>query len=143
MAKSGYRKARKVRPNERVDGYDSGFEKRLHETCLTTWAIHGTQLAYYSKHTYHPDFVKMIDGITWLVEAKGRFWDSKEYSKYLWVRECLPEDHKLVFIFYNPEHPMPRAKKRRDGTKRTHGEWATDNNFDWYTKDTFPEELNE
>ena len=26
---------------------------------------------------------------------------------------------------------MPQAKKRKDGTKRTHAEWAEKNNFKW------------
>ena len=34
---------------------------------------------------------------------------------------------------------MPGAKIRKDGTKRTHGEWATANGFRWYTEDTLPD----
>ena len=26
-----------------------------------------------------------------LLEAKGRFWDYAEYSKYIWIREALKE----------------------------------------------------
>ena len=33
---------------------------------------------------------------------------------------------------------MPQAKRRKDGTKRSHGEWATDNDFRWYTEETLP-----
>lgn len=142
MAKSGYRKARKVRPNERTeDGYDSKFERNLHKGVLKSWQEHGQKLAYYSKHEYHPDFVKVIDGITWLIEAKGRFWDSAEYSKYLWIRESLPEDYKLIFVFMKPNNPMPRAKMRKCGTKRTMADWADHNNFEHYTMDNFPKEL--
>jgi hypothetical protein len=36
---------------------------------------------------------------------------------------------------------MPGATKRKDGTKRTHAEWAEANNFKWYTEETLPEEL--
>ena len=35
---------------------------------------------------------------------------------------------------------MPQAKRRKDGTKRSHGEWASDNGFRWFTVDTLPEE---
>ena len=28
----------------------------------------------------------------------------------------------------------------KDGSKRSHGEWASKNNFKWYTSDTLPEE---
>ena len=34
---------------------------------------------------------------------------------------------------------MPNSKMRKDGTKRTHGEWATSNGFRWYTEDTLPD----
>ena len=35
---------------------------------------------------------------------------------------------------------MPGAKKRKDGTKRTHAEWAETNNFTWYSEETLPKE---
>ena len=141
-AKSGYRKPRKKRPNERVGGYDSGLEKRLHEGVLKRWKVHPEQLAYIIKSHYHPDFGgRKIKGINYIIEAKGRFWDSKEYSKYLWIRESLPEDYKLIFIFENPNTPMPNAKKRKDGTKRTMGEWAESHGFEYYTEANFPKEL--
>jgi len=34
---------------------------------------------------------------------------------------------------------MPFAQKRKDGSKRSHAEWADKNNFKWYTSDTLPE----
>ena len=52
----------------------------------------------------------------------------------------LPKNTELVFLFANPNAPMPQAKRRKDGTKRSHGEWASKNNFKWYTSDTLPEE---
>ena len=36
---------------------------------------------------------------------------------------------------------MPGAKKRKDGTKRTHAEWAEANEFKWYSEETLPEEF--
>ena len=34
---------------------------------------------------------------------------------------------------------MPGAKRRKDGTKRSHAEWADKNKFTWYTEETLPE----
>jgi hypothetical protein len=74
-----------------------------------------------------------------LLEAKGRFWDYAEYSKYVWISKVLPKDTELVFLFANSSAPMPQAKRRKDGTKRSHGEWATANGFQWYSEDTIPD----
>tara|TARA_B100001750_G_scaffold248389_1_gene279033 strand:+ start:5696 stop:5857 length:162 start_codon:yes stop_codon:yes gene_type:complete len=35
---------------------------------------------------------------------------------------------------------MPGAKRRKDGTKRSHGEWATKNEFIWYSEDSIPDD---
>jgi len=98
-------------------GYDSLWEATLHETVLQEW-----------KH--HWD----------ILEAKGRFWDYAEYSKYIHIREALPKGYELVFLFQKPFSPMPGAKVRKDKTKRTHAEWAETNNFTWYSEDTLPKE---
>ena len=45
----------------------------------------------------------------------------------------------MVFLFANPASPMPGAKRRKDGTKRTHAEWAETNGFRWYSEDTMPD----
>ena len=52
----------------------------------------------------------------------------------------LPDNTELVFLFADPQLPMPMAKKRKDGTKRSHAEWADANKFRWYTIATIPEE---
>lgn len=134
------RKPRRKRPNERVAGYDSEFELRLHQGLLKKWDVHSEIIPYHMPKKYHPDFIRQFDGLTILVEAKGRFWDSAEYSKYLSVRDCLPENYELVFLFYNPDLPMPRAKVRRDGTKRSHREWAESNGFRWFDEKNFPKQ---
>jgi len=90
-------------------------------------------------HTYEPDFVKAIGDKEYLLEAKGRFWDYQEYNKYIWIRKALAENQELVFLFLSPFAPMPQAKKRKDGTKRSHAEWAETNNFTWYSEDTLPD----
>ena len=96
-----------------------------------------TYREYIIKRKYEPDFVKG----NIILEAKGRFWDHAEYSKYVWIRESLPDTMELVFLFQKPYSPMPGATKRKDGTKRTHAEWAEANNFKWYTEETLPEEF--
>ena len=68
------------------------------------------------------------------------FWDFQEYSKYKWIKKALPKSTELGFLFYNPDAPMPQAKKRRDGTKRSHVEWAEANEFRWFIEQTLPKE---
>lgn len=140
--RSGSRKPRVQRPVEKdlVTGYDSNFEYELHQGVLKTWDFHSETIDYIIEHTYHPDFIKQIDGKTILVEAKGRFWDNAEFSKYIWINKALPDDYELVFLFAEPNAPMPQAKRRRDGTKRTHAEWADSKGFRWYSEFSFPEE---
>jgi hypothetical protein len=121
-------------------GYDSAWEFDMHQTILKDWKHHWDVIKYVVKHKYEPDFVKQIDGKTILLEAKGRFWDYAEYSKYIHIREALPANTELVFFFQKPFSPMPGAKVRKDGTKRTHAEWAETNNFRWYSEDTLPDD---
>jgi len=130
---------RKIRPREKnvPKGYDSKWEYTLHQTVLKSWNHHTDKVPYVVEHKYEPDFVK--DRI--LIEAKGRFWDHAEYSKYIWIRKSLPDTMELIFLFQKPYAPMPGAKKRKDGTKRTHAEWAEANEFTWYSEETLPKEF--
>ena len=137
------RKPRKARPKQKnvPKGYDSRWEYDIHKSILKKWEHHKSEVIQYTvTHTYEPDFVKTIGRKVILLEAKGRFWDYAEYSKYVWIRKSLPKHVELVFLFQKPYSPMPQAKKRKDGTKRTHAEWAEKNNFKWYSEDTLPEE---
>lgn len=133
---------RKARPKKInvPKGYDSLWEYNLHETILQDWKHHWDNISYVVKHKYEPDFVKILNNKTILLEAKGRFWDYAEYSKYIHIRTALPTDYELVFLFQKPFAPMPAAKKRKDGTKRTHAEWAEKNNFKWYDEESLPKE---
>ena len=132
---------RKPRPKKTgvPKGYDSKWEYDIHQTILKDWKHHYESIKYIIKKEYEVDFAKTIGGKTILLEAKGRFWDYAEYSKYLWVRKALPANMELVFLFQKPYAPMPAAKKRQDGTKRTHAEWAEANDFIWYSEDTLPD----
>ena len=136
------RKPRKPRPKKInvPKGYDSLWEYGVHQDLLGDWKHHWETIEYVVKHNYEADFVREFDGKIVLLEAKGRFWDYAEYSKYIHIRNALPEYMELVFLFQKPFSPMPGAKVRRDKTKRTHAEWAEKNNFRWFSEETLPEE---
>ena len=136
------RKPRVKRPKEKnvPKGYDSKWEAELHKKQLKTWSLHNKSVPYVVEHVYWPDFIKVIDGKTILLESKGRFWDYQEYNKYIWVKKALPDDCELVFLFASPYAPMPGARKRKNGTKFNHSEWATKNKFRWFSEKTFPKE---
>jgi len=134
------RKPRVKRPKkEKMNGYDSIWEYVLHDTLLKDWEHHSNKVEYTVNHTYEPDFVRTLQDKLILLESKGRFWDYPEYSKYIWIKKHLSENVELVFLFANPSAPMPGSKIRKDGTKRTHGEWATANGFRWFTEQTLPD----
>jgi len=140
-------------------GYDSYLEYELHKNELKGCTYHPEKrIQYVSKHSYEPDFVTEIclekdckctksrrcgrtKGI--LVEVKGRFRERKEASKYLDIRESLSQEdqaagnksqaeQELIFLFQDSDKPMPFAQRRKDGTKQTHGEWASKNGFRFY-----------
>mgnify|MGYP005825312977 FL=1 len=136
------RKPRVKRPVEKnvPTNYDSIWEYTLHSGLLKQWDHHSEKIPYVVNHTYHPDFVRKIGKIKYYIEAKGRFWDYQEYSKYLWINKMLPPNTKLVFLFANAAAPMPQSKRRKDGTKRSHAEWATANGFLWYSEESIPDE---
>ncbi len=137
------RKPRKIRPKDKnaPRGYDSLWEYEIHQRLFGNWLHHYDTIKYNVPKKYEPDFVKVFDeNKVILIEAKGRFWDYAEYSKYIHVRDALEDNAELVFFFQKPLAPMPQSKKRRDGTKRTHAEWAETNNFRWFDEDTLPEE---
>lgn len=123
-------------------GYDSGLEHELHEGALSDCKHHTEKLHYVSRHTYQPDFTKEVAGKTLYIEVKGRFRDNAEASKYTFVRESLADSEELIFIFQDSKKPMPFSKKRKDGTKYTHGDWAEKNNFRYYChKKGLPEDI--
>ncbi len=133
---------RKVRPRDlkAPKGYDSVWEYNLHQDFLKDWKHHWDTINYVIPKTYEADFVRTFDDSVILIEAKGRFWDYAEYSKYIHIRDALPDNYELVFVFQKPYSPMPGAKVRQDKTKRTHAEWAETNGFRWFSEETLPEE---
>ncbi|WHS68285.1 hypothetical protein [Salmonella phage PKM.Hi.22.6] len=124
-------------------GYDSFLEKHVHENIIPNARFHdkGDKVSYTVSHTYEPDFVLEKDGKTYLVETKGRFRDSNEARKYIFIREFLPENTELVFVWEKSNTIFPFAKKRKDGTKATHEEWAIKNGFRNWVQTSFTEEV--
>lgn len=124
--------------------YDSKFELKLHEGVLAHCDFHTKETFEYTiSHKYHPDFIWRNNGNVFLLESKGRFEDSSEASKYKHIRDHLDSNVEIIFVFQRPANPMPRAKVRKDGTKATHGEWATKQGFRWFTEETIGELFDE
>lgn len=124
-------------------GYDSLFEKNMHETVLKDCLFHPKDftVSYFTKHLYHPDFVHFSGDKTYLLETKGRFRDNTEAAKYRWVRDCLPENTEIIFIWDKALTKFPFAKKRKDGTYMTHEEWANKEGFRNWDQTVFTTEL--
>ena len=124
-------------------GYDSLLEKNLHETVLKDARFHdkGDKIGYIVSHTYEPDFVLEKNGKTFLIESKGRFQDNSEARKYLFIREVLNEETELVFVWQKAGTAFPFSRKRKDGTRATHEEWATKNGFRHWTASNFSVDL--
>lgn len=89
-----------------------------------------------TSHTYTPDFMIEMDGGLIYIESKARFRDMAEANKYIYIRHSLNIFDELVFLFLKPDLPMPNAKVRKDGSKRSHADWAEANNFRWFTEKT-------
>lgn len=96
------------------------------------------KIPYTYEAEYIPDFVpKNNDKL--LIEAKGRFRTRQEAKKYMAVRDSNP-DLEIVFIFYNPKVPMPGTRRRKDGSRQSHADWADKNGFRWCTIRNIPAE---
>lgn len=94
-------------------------------------------LPYTLHGSYHPDFVITNSGI--IVEAKG-FLDRDSKRKMIAVKQQHPS-LDIRFLFQ-------QADKKMQGSKKTHGEWATRNGFqfaerevpdEWLEKDDLEE----
>ena len=118
-----------------MPSYRSGLEKEAAKK-LRRYKYEPEGFEYTVRKKYWPDFVK---GDIW-IEVKGRFRNSEEAAKYIHIRNCWPSK-RLVFLFQNPETPMPGAKKRKDGSKYTVSQWARDNGFEWATLETIGDRL--
>ena len=109
---------------------------------MSQWEHHHERINYTKPVTHQtdePDFRWSMNFVSIYVEAKGRFRESAEYKKYLYIRDSLQDDEELVFLFMKRGTPMPNAKTRRDGTKRTMEEWAEAEGFRYFYEDNIDE----
>lgn len=120
-----------VAPDGKV--LDSESELKLYTGQLVGLSCHAHKIPYIIPHTYNPDFVLETDKGMLVIECKGFFQDSAEAAKYKHIRDVLKEGDELIFIFDRPNNKLPWAKRRKDGTFLTHGEWATINGFRSYS----------
>jgi len=103
-----------------------------------TWQQHTDVLMYIIPESkpkkYHPDGTspKSFKKKKIYVELKGRFMDKAEYMKLIYSRSTLKKNEELVLYFMNPHQAMPGAQKRKDGTRRSHAEWAESEGFRWF-----------
>jgi len=138
VATTKYRRKKKTKVPA---GYDSKLEYDLHNNELKDLDYHPSEKIHYAiPHFYEPDFVYQDSLKTVLVEVKGRFRDSAEARKYIYIRERLreeeslesPKQKELIFLFQEANKPMPNAKRRKDGSRNTHRNWAEKNGFRYY-----------
>lgn len=121
--------------------YKNQFEKDIHAVLdKALYEDKKAKVAYTTESIYNPDFV--LPGNNWLLlEAKGRFiGGAKESAKYVWVKRCNPK-LEIVFIFQNHTTRMPGARRRKDGSYLTMGEWAAKNGFAFFQHKRLPQEL--
>ena len=71
--RKGSRRPRVARPKEKgvLPGYDSNWEYELHSGILNEWSIHSEKAEYIVEHTYHPDFIREIDGKKSILRLRG------------------------------------------------------------------------
>ena len=118
---------------------DSKWEEKLRVGCLKHTEHHPETVPYVIARKYHPDFKTRVGNKTILIEAKGFFAETNEATKYKHVRDHLPDNCELVFLFMRSTTPMPRAKVKKDGTKTTMADWAERNDFRWFSEDNIHE----
>jgi len=129
---------------------DSKWEETLRIGILSTARHHPDPIQYFIPKTYRPDFVTRVNNHDVYIEAKGRFLDREEARKYIFIAEELDNSieydtegkaiyAKLVFLFMNPNLPMPGSTKRKDGSKLTHAEWADKQGIPWFTEENITE----
>lgn len=128
------RRTRKTSPLPK--GCDSKLEADLKAGGLKGCSWKPEKIPYTIHREYHPD----CQYGTTIIEVKGMFRDSAEAAKYLWIREELDDPWELVFVFANPNAKLPYARRRKDGSKMTIGEWATKHDFTWYDQRHLPRE---
>ena len=122
----------------KLNDFDSNLEALVHkllEDAEIEAVFHPPKIGYIrpeTKHTYQPDFKIERGGVTYYVETKGIFRTRTESAKYDDIKASLPEKTELLFLFQNSNTPLLGAKRRKDGSRRTHGDWARDGGFRFF-----------
>lgn len=129
-----YPKRRKTTPS---DPYRSDLERRLAKI-LTCCRYEKRKIEYTVPSTYNPDFD--FPDKSWLViEAKGRFINgTTEARKYVKVAE----QHRELEVVFILERALTKAytsaKRRKDGSVLTMGEWCAKNKFLFFEEKKIP-----
>ena len=118
--------------------YDSWLEYDLHQDQLRGCEFHPGLLDYVQHRTYEVDFLVREGKKIIYIESKGRFRDRQESRKYVDVVKSLRRNQELVFIFADSNKPMPGSRKRKDGTRLSHGEFSNLNNIRYFDLHNVP-----
>lgn len=118
----------------KTDSFKSDLERRASKILKHQYET--ATFPYVTTHVYTADFVDFNNKIVY--ETKGRFREG-EMQKYLAVRE-QHRDWKFRFIFQNPLCPMPRVRRRKDGTIYKMRDWADEHKFEWCSINNIPED---
>lgn len=120
--------------------YRSHFEADLSDA-MKGCKYEPEQFTYFVEREYTPDWVNK-QGNVWF-EAKAYFRTHDDARRYRFIAEQLAEKGiQLVFVFKDPNKPMPGARKRkRCGTKYSVTEWADNQGIAWCTPDTVKQYL--
>lgn len=100
-------------------GYEQDILRRLSKKEIP-FEYESKIIPYVIEHEYTPDLI-LPNGV--IVEIKG-FFDSKDRTKHLTVREQHPE-LDIRFLFMNANTRLSRK------SKTTYGMWATRKGFLW------------
>lgn len=134
-AKTRVKKPKRVKVKKDNGKFRSGLEQRLWEGPLKGIPYEEKTFKYTAieERKYTPD--GFISDKVWL-EVKGRFRTRAEARKYQHIQKCYPDVY-IIFVLAAREVPLPGATiRKKDGKKRTHEEWLTENGFVYCYEDT-------
>ena len=127
---------------------DSAFEAMLHKGILNQCEYHPPdRFNYKVPHEYEPDFKLKIGNHIFYIESKGIFDSAEDAMKHRYKVEAVESKshydpitnkdtlYHFIFLFQRLKTPMPRSKKRKDGSRFTLEEWAIRYGFKHCDKD--------
>jgi len=127
----------KRRKKTNGDPYRSDLERRLSKI-LKFCRYEKRKVEYVVPSTYNPDF-DFADKEWLVIEAKGRFINgTTEARKYVKVAE----QHRELEVVFILERALTKAytaaKRRKDGSVLTMGEWCAKNKFLFFEEKKIP-----